>query len=83
MDIEEWADWMLSPKFPDLKWGRKFILIPRKSIGGNIVWGICWKRDILIPINPGDGPPMMTHKVEKEYASNKEYFLEKLKDSET
>ena len=71
---------LLDPGFPDTMWRRAFLLRPRKSINGKILWGRSWKRDKLTPL-PKDYPDkLMTHRVTQEYASNKEYFLEQLSE---
>ena len=70
---------LFDPKFPDETWRKVFLFIPRKSINGKLLWGSSWMKDGLIPYAGND--PLMTHTVIQLYASNKEYFVDKLSNA--
>lgn len=84
MDLSELLDeivWRMSGGWPDEKWRRAFRVLPKLSPDRKIVWGLCWKRDKLIPLEYND--PLMTHRVAKIYAHNREMLKDKLKEGNT
>lgn len=76
-----WLDdlaWRWTGGWHNETWRRTFRVLPKISPDNKLVWGLCWKRDKLIPLEYND--PLMTHRVVKIYAHKREMFKDKLKE---
>ena len=63
-----------------LEWHKIFAILAKTTISGQRIWGRCYMKIIAEPVD--DGKSFGAYELERVYATHKEVFQDKLRNSD-